>query len=227
MTNSDIVRELMRDRLRIHLDGVETLISDWRGQLSAPDPFRPVASDIWPVLYRPALEHDPDNNHMLRRHLHSRPLWKHHSDWGFKLECIHGLGEPLVKDAGGRVAALGKALPDMRFTDLFVRTALGEAFDQAVGRKSVRRYAPNPEHGLSFGSSVIEKAASPEANKDVKKAHRELVTYLKTLPQWKEIVLYWRGVKKTEESMDRILKDVLKSGDIFHPCRFCRKLFQA
>ena len=227
MAYSVIVKELKRDRLRVHLDGVETLISDWRGQLSAPDPFRPGESDIWPALYRPAIEHDPDNIHMLRRHLHSRALWKHHSDWGFKLECIHRLGEPLVKDAGGCVEALGKRLPDMRFTDQFVRTALSEAFDQAAGEKSVRGYAPNPEHGVRFGGSTIEKAASPEANKDVEEAHRALVTYVKTLPQWKDIVLSWRGVKKTEESMDGIVKDVLKSGDIFHPCRFCRKLFLA
>ena len=227
MSNSQIVRELMRERLRIHLDGVETLISDWRGQLSAPDPFHPTASDIWPALYRPALENDPDNNHMLRRHLHSRTLWKHHSDLGFKLACIHGLGGPLVKDAGRYVEALGNAWPDFRFTDLFVKTALGEAFDQAAGKKSVRRYEPNSEHGLSFGGCIIEKAASPEASKEVEENHRELVTYLKTLPQWKEIVLYWRGVKKTEESMDGILKIISKSGDIFHPCRFCRKLFLA
>lgn len=227
MKNSEILRDLKKDRLRTHLNQVEELIRHWNGQLSATEPFSSISSDIWPLQYRPPLEADADKSHMLHRHVHRRAFWKHYTDWTFKLDRIRDLGEPLVKLARCYMESLANESPNLKYTELFVRTALDEAFHRVSGRSSNRDYEPHSERGLSFGSSVIEQVAPKTLMTVVEKDHRELVEHLVKRPEWKEIGVYWREVKKTEESMGKIVNDILKSSDIFYPCRFCRKLSQA
>lgn len=227
MGNSEILKDLKKDRLRIHLNEVEELIRKWSAQLSATDSFSPISSDVWPLQYRPALESDTDNSHMLRKHLHSRAFWKHHADWTFKLDRIRDLGNPLVKHARSRMEILTNGSPVLRYTELFLRSALDEAFLRVCGRSSNQNYEPHPERGLSFGGSVIEQVAPVTLMTAVQEDHRELVESLEKRPELAEAGVYWREVKKIEQNMGKIVSDILKSSDIFYPCRFCRKLSKA
>ena len=110
---------------------------------------------------------------------------------------------------------------------MFLRSALNEAFLRVSGRSSNQRYEPHPERGLSFGASVIEEAAPVTLMTSVEEDHKGLVESLGTRPEMEEIGVYWREVTKTEGSMSKLVTDVLKSSDIFYPCRFCRNLFKS
>lgn len=65
--------EIKKEYLRKHLDEVGELIVRWKAELNAPRVFALEGSaGGWRSAYRPPTEEIPDNNHMLRRHLHSR-----------------------------------------------------------------------------------------------------------------------------------------------------------
>lgn len=224
MTNPSNVEILKRDRLRVHFAEVEKLASAWAVQLRAEEPFPAVDSEIWPMSYKPSLEGDRDNNHMLRRHIKSRALWKHHADWQRKLELVNGLCEMLAIEAASQMEAVGQSSPDLNFSKMFARTALEVAFVKTMGRSSPRKYEPKSGHGFNFGGILIERVASADSIDGVKDVHSRLIDYLAVRPELKEIVGCWNDLKETESRMIRIVEVILKSGDIFYPCRFCRKL---
>ena len=227
MTNSEMVKELKKDRLQIHLLEIETLVVNWRLQLSAPIPFSSESSRTWSAPYRPQLEQDIDSAHMLRKHVRSRALWKHHTDWGFNLDRVCSLAEPVVHYGKNLVTDFTGKWADFKFTDYFLWTAIEKAFLQVSGTSSGREYRHHSNQGLSFGSCVIEEVASNQLMTVVENGHRELVKQLMKRLEWKEISGYWQEVKKSELSMGRLVTDVMKSSDIFYPCRFCRRLFRA
>ena len=87
----ETVAEIKKERLKKHLNKeVPNLIQEWVKQLNAPEPFAYMDHDIWgwQSPYRPILKQDPDSNHILRRHLRSRALWRYHTDWEGKLDSI-------------------------------------------------------------------------------------------------------------------------------------------
>lgn len=228
MANSEIVKELMKDRLRNHLIEIEKLVVNWRPQLSAPRPFSSEPSDLSVVPYRPQLERDSDNAHMLRKHIKSRAFWKLHTAWEINLSHVSSSVEPVVRQGREFVAKLATKSPDLKFTRFFAWTAAEEAFLQISNMRSARDYRPNSKQGLNFGSCVIEeKAASAIYLTTVEAEHKELVKKLSERPEWEEICAYWLEAKKAEDGLAKIVDSVMKSSDIFHPCRFCRKLFKA
>ena len=226
MSNSDAVTVLKMERLKRHLDEVEKLVERWRPELDAPRPFTASEGRLWPPHHRPVLEQDADNNHMLRRHIHSRAFWRHHSDWEKKLAAVYQKSASLAKTASDYMEQLLDKEPEIRPTISFLRTALEEAFALSIGTKTVPMYRPVPEGGVFYGNYQIEEAALPEEVGKVEKAHRNLVIKLNNLVDMEDIVRCWKDAKQHEGSMGKLLGDVLKSGDIFYSCRFCRKLLR-
>lgn len=226
MSRSMIVIEIKKEQLKRHLNEVEKLIGEWRPQLCAPNPFREPQSELWPVGYRPTCEKDLDNKHMLRRHIRSRAFWKHHLNWEEKLGTIDQKSEILIEVANGFMAELAKEKMQMRPTGAFMRVALEEGFTWCTGRKPERQYGDRPAGEVWCGMFRIAKEAPPEEVLEVEEAHRRLTSKLRGSDEMKEIVHLWEEAKKSEEKMGKLLSDVLKSGDIIYPCRFCRKLFQ-
>ncbi len=100
MSESTAVVEIKKERLARHLDQVEGHLAQWLVQIGTPRPFaqedlNPQNVQISP--YQPPLERDTDINHMLRKHLSSRVLWRHHSDWMLLQESLAKVGNRLVK----------------------------------------------------------------------------------------------------------------------------------
>ena len=227
MVISNVVQELMKDRLRIHLGQVEALIEVWAGQLSAPDAFSTGSKDVRTASYRPLAGEDSDNNHMLRKHVGSRALWRHHSAWIANLDDVFGLMDPVISLANSFVTKLNSASPELKYTELFAWTALEEAFMQLTDVSFARKYEPNSGRGFSFAGCVIEEIGTVDLLTEIENNHKALIEKLKRGSCWKSILAHWKEIRKIEVSMGKLVNDVLKSGDIFTPCRFCRKLFKA
>jgi rubrerythrin len=226
MSSSVIVMEIKKERLKRHLDELEELIGEWRRQLFAPDLFHVSESNLWSVSYRPTCEQDLDNTHMLRRHIRSRAFWKHHGEWENKLGAIDQKSQILLEVANAYMAALAKEKMQTRFTPLFIRVALEHGFTWCTGREPARQYGREPSGRVWCGAHFITEETSPEELVEVEKAHRCLSSKLRGSDEMKEVVHLWEEAKKSEKRMGKLLSDVLKSGDIIYPCRFCRKLFQ-
>jgi len=222
-----MVQELKRERLGKHLEEVQELGEEWVAQLSAPSPFTGEFDQKGPVRYKPSLEVDVDVFHMLKRHIKSRALWKHHTEWESNLEKIREFEQSLAKQADDFVAEKQRQSPRLDYTKWFANTALEEVFLKTSKLPSVRKYDPKTGSGLFFGGYVIEETAKGNSISSVEDDHKGLIKQLVKCPEWKYLLGYWRSVKSTEESMVTIVNDTLKSSDIFNQCRFCRKLFKA
>ena len=75
-------------------------MAQWLVLIDTPRPFsqedlNPQNIQVSP--YQPPLERDTDINHMLRKHLSSRVLWRHHSDWMLLQESLAKAANRLVK----------------------------------------------------------------------------------------------------------------------------------
>lgn len=227
MVDSEIVKEIKKERLSRHFDEVDRVIRLYQPALHAPPPFRVTDGEPWPRVYRPKVEQDSNANHMLRRHLRSRAFWKHHGDWERELEAIRGGGEGLLQDiAAVYLAGLMEENNEIRPTRLFGRTALEDAFQEHDNMKVAGRYELRQEGGVNYRGHLIAEAATQENFESVKTAHWHLVDKMKSSPEMSVIGSLWETVKSHQISMGKILNDVVLAGDLIYPCRFCRSFFR-
>ncbi len=87
--SEDIRTQIKLERLRKHLEEVEEISMKWASQLT-------YQSILPPVLF---LEGKPLYNHMLRKHLRKRALWKNYTEWEQRIRRIRELSETLFKKA--------------------------------------------------------------------------------------------------------------------------------
>lgn len=227
MENSTIEMEIKKDQLKKHLQEVEKLIDEWRPQLHAQRPFRISDSDIWPINYKPALEQDPDYNHMLRKHIHSRAFWTHHADWERIITAIYETSSALLKTANDFTDEIADRTPHARPNYMFERVALNDAFTWCAHRKFTRKYKPEQRSGVRCGAYLIEEAASPQEVGIIEKLHIRLITMLKDSEPMKELIGNWKEAQRPEVHMHEIIDRIIKSGDFIFSCRFCKKLLRA
>lgn len=227
MRDSQIVREIKKERLSRHFDEVDKLTRLYPPELYAPLPFRATGDDSWPAVYRPKVEQNNAANHMLRKHIRSRAFWKHHSDWERELEAIRRGGERLLQvTAADYMNELIDEKPKIRPTLLFGRTAMEDAFKQSVGADVKDDYDLRRNGGVTLRTHLIEEASAQGDFEEVRIARRKLVQLLTSSPEMSEIISRWKAVYSHQESMAKILNDVLLAGDIIYPCRFCRSFFK-
>jgi len=87
----------------------------------------------WESVYSPVIEQDPDNNHMLRRHLRSRAFWSHHANWELKLKATWDLTNKLYEDAKNTYLKQYEN-KQMQYTSEYLTVALWKGWDVANGR---------------------------------------------------------------------------------------------
>ena len=240
------------DRLSHHLEEVEGLIKDWIAELATPDPFLwlksqsfeelaegpvrgPVAPSheqlrlerwkLWAChsVYRPSTEEDADSNHMLRRHLRSRALWRHHTQWQQRLNKIRELATPLCEKAARMSSerATGREL-----TEDYLGLALYLAWQMALGYNPEKSYSRRQgSSGVWYGDYVIEKAASSEEISEVGDRHWEMINQLALISEMRAIVQEWQQILPLQEQMRELAGKAVKSSDILYPCQFCRRLW--
>jgi len=225
----EAVAEVKRERLKRHLDNeVPELIEEWLRQLNAPDPFSTIKVNYggfwgWESPYRPALEQNPDSNHMLRKHLRSRALWQYHTKWEGKLNNIF----TLVKEIRGKTDKKIGNPPDRKYTVHYRGTALWQAFRLALGFHPDKWYRPaSPSPGLNYGATKIEEMAVSGGQRAViETEHWGLIYDLASLGEMKELVDQWQEAVELATKMHDLAIKALKESAIFHPCRFCKKLW--
>jgi len=221
--------EIKRRRLEKHLQEVEKTIKEWIPQLSAPDPFE-LSDNVWgwQMVYQPPVEADDDLNHMLRKHLTSRRLWRRHTEWQYALNEIWDQLPSLWDNADRHMLQITRS--EMDYTEDFTGTALWQAFHM-ICRDGVAKLAYHPNEagsGIQFGAYVIEKSASSDEEfKPVEQEHRQLVAALANIPEMNETVEAWEKIQDLQSNMQSLATTLLRSNDYLNPCRFCRKLWQS
>jgi len=204
-------------------------LAQWLAEIDTPRPFS--QEDLNPkniriAPYQPPLERDPDINHMLRKHLNSRVLWRHHSEWTLVQQSLAKAANRLVELGQARMDKLAQE-KGIQPTLWFLNSALEDAFAAVVG--GVGRTAQpesDPYGGVIYRGNKIETGALPDELEKVTRALKQLITMLRRLPGMAALVGSWSQMKQHEESMKKIGGDALKASDIFYSCRFCRKLFK-
>ena len=135
MSESTAVVEIKKERLARHLNQVERHLAQWLVQIDTPMPFSQVdlnPQNIQVSPYQPPLERDNDINHMLRKHLSSRVLWRHHSDWMLLQESLAKAANRLVKLGQVRIDKLAQE-EGIQPTSWFLNSALEDAFSAVAG----------------------------------------------------------------------------------------------
>ncbi len=232
MIYGEIISQIKKEWLQKHLDETEDLIKVWLKQLRAPEPFKP----DWNSVYKPNLERDADENHILRKHIRSRSLWKHHSDWEIELAAIKTSMDKLRKIGKSYVDQLVVEAeaerkrgtgPRLCPTDKFLETALEYAFASKTGQVDLHMpsYGHRPDGGVNLGRYRIESSVSLEEVQKIAEKHGKLITVIKDTAEFKMMMVQWDQAKTHEDSMTKIVSDTLKSYAILYPCRFCRKHF--
>lgn len=227
--HSEMAKEIKKEYLLQHLDEVKTLITNWISQLGAPNPLAP-REGIWGWLsvYRPALEEDPDSNHMLRQHVRSRALLRHHAGWEHKLDSIWSLINEVRKRASDKHAE--QSVKEQRkYSENYLGVALWAAFDSACTGKplKIRYKVPDDERGVACGDYKIELAtATVEERSLIQKEHQDFTYYVSGLKDMKDLTDLWGEVQRLQEHMQVLASKALKSNDILYPCRFCRHLWK-
>ncbi len=227
-SDMNMMQRIKLVRLEKHLAEVEKIIGNWIEELSAREPFEyRNRSWGWTEVYRSSLAQDPDNNHKLRQHLRSRPLWKHHTEWELGLDQVW-VRLPAVRDRAQKEMQKMLRDGDSYPTD-FIDTALYQAFHTAWNRPVLWEYSYNdPKPGTRFGGYVIEQNASKKAElQAIAQEHQDLVDRLAKTREMRQIAELWTEVKQVEESMRSLAGKILKSNEHLHPCSFCRKLWKA
>lgn len=225
---SNLAKEIKKDYLKKHLEEVIGLIERWIGELDAPPPLGPREGSLaWRSVYSPATEQDPDANHMLRRHVRSRTLWKHHAVWQANMDKVWNLTQRVQEKAMDRVAERARKKV-RKYTQDYGSVALWKAFDLACGREPDITYRePDNRVGLACGAYTIELSAqSTSERSSVKSEHRRLTRYLADLDEMWELAAMWGEVTALQDRMRAIAGQALKSRDILYPCRFCRHLWK-
>ena len=222
-----VVQELRKEYLKEHLDGVKSTVNRWALDLNAPPPFDPVSGPWgWQSAYRPRTELYPDNNHMLRRHVRSRALWRHHADWETKLDDIWGLTQQLRKEAVDIQVGQAKE-QQWKHSNDYLNVALWKGFEKANGQDIEQSYlVPSDQLGLAYLSYKIEmSASSAEQRAWIQKGHWSLINKIAELNKMKDLVEIWRGASGLCDQMQSIAFRIVKSNDIIYACKFCRHLW--
>ena len=227
--HSEIAREIKKDYLMQHLDDVRNIITNWIPQLNSPAPLFPREVLFgWQSIYGPSVEIDPDSNHILRHHAHSRALWRHHNDWELKLSNVWELTVRLKEQVDDIYSKLPKSKsPECK--ENFLGIALWVAFDSLYLRKSPRIHyeTPDDQKGVACGNYRIDSVASTKQERSsIQKKHQQLIKSIIGIKELKDLTDSWQEVKKIEEQMQTIANKILKSRDILYPCRFCRHLWK-
>jgi hypothetical protein len=225
--HSEVAKELKKEYLKEHLESVKTLICSWRSELHPAEPLAP-ANHVWgwQSPYRSPREANPDDNHMLRHHLKSRALWSHHSMWERKLEEVwHFIEQARLK---------GKAMKDrqsmnspFKYTCDYVPLALWKAFDMALGKAIELPFkVPDDQLGLCYGAYRIEESANtPKARAITQEDYKNFIRSLSQTAVMKHLADSWLEASQLEEQISTIADKMLKSGDVFYICGFCRHLW--
>ncbi len=256
----EIAAEVKKDRLNKHLDKVERLIERWIPELLSPSPFywhgstgvedyvceapmiylgefwelRPWQMWVCCDVYKPPLEEEEDSNHMLRKHLRSRALWKYHTEWEGRL---NGMGE-LAAAVREKAVAMQK---ERGFESGLTKGHRDEELCRTFSLVSVRSlardlhsdiltYFRRSDSGIWYyprGCWVGGRPGGPDPSLGHKmiEEHWEMIHELQYCSEMLELAKGWQRVLELQERMQGIAGMALKSSDIFHPCQFCRKLW--
>lgn len=272
----EIAAQVKKDRLNKHLDKVEKLIERWIPELLSPSPFywhgstesedylceapmiwlgefwelRPWQMWVCCDVYKPPLEEEEDSNHMLRKHLGSRRLWKYHTEWEARL---NGIGE-LARSISERAAELQKqrglegelaegytGIGLCKRFDLVSARSIGmdlqhgrliihliDGLNSTLERDSYRDrnfFRPSNSGIWYYPAGRYGSGARPEEPARVIEEHWDMIHELQFCPEMRELAKGWQRVLELQEKMQAIARTALKSSDIFHPCQFCRKLW--
>jgi len=248
--SEEITSEVKKDRLNKHLNEVEKLITEWVSHLDAPNPFHWYESEqserirfvgVTPVrppeyyrlkewelwacrsVYIPEEEHDTASNHMLRKHLRKRALWRYHTEWKQRLNAISELAAPLCGKAARMRAerSIGWEL-----TEDYVAVALRMALELALGRTLEKPYSHKAPRGVWYYDILIEKSANAQQMNDVAAGHWQIISELGQSKEMLELAQEWQHVLALQEKMKELAKKAIKSSDILYTCQFCRRLWQ-
>jgi hypothetical protein len=225
---SKVAEELKKDYLREHLESVKVLIRTWMSELHPPEPLAPIEQVWgWQSLYRSTSQDNPDENHMLRRHLKSRALWSHYSSWERKLEEIWQLTKQVRVEAKTREENQSANTP-WRYSAEYLPLALWKAFDIALGKITDLPFkVPDAQVGLSYGAYRIEETVNTlEDRLFIEGEYREFIRSLSQIQTMKQLTNSWLEAGQLEVQITTIADKILKSGDIFYVCRFCRHLWK-
>ena len=210
-----------------HLDEVKELITKWVPQLVALPPFDYQQQEWgWDSPYVPALERDPDSNHILRRHLRSRALWSHHWNWERHLNRIWTLSQAVREETAISYRGLKRKKQRTHHED-FVNTALWKGFQKACEVRVDHMYRPSDDGiGVFYGAYRIDDyAESAEERMLIEREHWGLIESTAKLEKMVEIADIWKEVQRLQDQMKLIAGEALMSNDIFHHCRFCKHLW--
>ncbi len=226
---SELAREIKKEYLMHHLDEVHKLITDWRPQLGAPDPLLPHDDGWgWSSVYGPDLEENPDNKHMLKQHLRSRTLWRHHTEWERKLNVAWDILELLRKNAAD-VYLQSLSSQQMGYKENYVGVALFAAFSSIYTGKLLRiQYQiPVDQHGVACGDFKIDlEATSDEERLSIQKGHTDYAHTIARFKEMKQLSVLWHDVEVLQNQMQAIVGKTIKSKDVLYPCKFCRHLWK-
>lgn len=229
VATAHIVAEIKKEYLQQHLDEVKGLITVWCKQLRSPGPVHPHNGELgWDSEYRPPLEVDPDSNAMLRGHVKSRALWRHHAEWKLQLRKAWELVSDL-RMKGMKQIPLGTGTDSSLIMKNYFGTALYGAFEALRRNRSVKMnyLTVSDQPGLMCGEYTIDPTVATEVDREhVQKSHTSLAVSLKGKPKLKALVALCREINATEDHMVALANKTLKAQDIFHPCRFCRPLWR-
>jgi len=225
--HSEIGKEIKKEYLKEHLNGVLKLIEDWLPTLKAPPLIVQKGIWGWESVYLPVVEQDQDNNHVLRRHLKSRAFWSHHANWELKLNNIWQLTKQLHKDAYSKYPKKSGNM-QIKSTPEYFTVALWKGFDTANGLEIDDWYkTPDNQQGVSYGAYKLELSVTSDDTRSlVKKEHLQLISALAQNTIMMQLVQLWKEVSTLQAQMYSIGNKALKSGDILYPCMFCKHLWQ-
>jgi hypothetical protein len=228
MKHSQVAAELKKEYLREHLESIKTLIRNWIAGLHPPEPLAP--NDRvwgWQSLYRPPIENNPDELHMLRHHLKSRALWSHYSNWQKKMEEIFQLIERVRLKAKARQKKLSMNR-SRKYTEDYVPVALWKAFDMALGKAIDLPFKlPDDKFGLSYGGYKIEELANnAEGRISIEEEYRSFISSISQSSTMRCLANSWLEASQLEVQISTISNNIMKSGNIFYMCRFCRYLWR-
>ncbi len=226
---SAVAKELKKEYLLQHLEEVERLIANWIGQLKVPGPFSPHEEGLgWEFEYRPPLEADPDSNHILRSHIRSRALWRHHTEWERQLALAWLLVTQFREMSTGQFPLIRDGDTVEIWTN-YIGTALLAAFEGLRRNRRVRMNYKIPENGLGVaaGDFKIDTGATTEKQrKAIQEKHSDLATSILQQQAMKQLVDCWHEIVALEGRMTQLASKILKSRDILYPCSFCRHLWK-
>lgn len=219
LADSSVTREIKKEYLKKHLDSVGSLIERWGSQLYPPFPLaHQKGSWGWQSAYRPPVELDMDDNHVIRRHLRSRALWIHHANWERELDKIY---ESIISVRQQAEIKLQEQTESRQreYNENYLGTALDKAFDKALGREV--------ENGSSYESYATGTLAmNLEGRALIEQEHWDLILDIAELGGMKGLADQWNEVLRLQKQMQLIVDRALKSNDILYPCRFCRHLWK-